>query len=176
MLWECLLLWVRQSPGERQLAPARKPAVVCSCPASNAVLRPPAAPQIKELRSQVDHFREAHATVAREMEVGWQACRRSLIVERICHGVMLLSMGAHCSTCSASRPELSSALAHRPSRPCPARPAQARLAEAQGASARVEALEAESGELLRRLIEMKDREAERMNEINKLEADTVSVW
>ena len=35
-------------------------------------------------------------------------------------------------------------------------------------------VEAESAELVRRLIEMKDREADRMNEINRLEAETVS--
>ena len=34
-------------------------------------------------------------------------------------------------------------------------------------------MEAESAELVRRIIEMKDREADRMNELNRLEAETV---
>lgn len=50
---------------------------------------------------------------------------------------------------------------------------QARLHEAQAASARLAAAEAEGADLVRRLVEAKEKEAERMNEINKLEADTV---
>lgn len=53
---------------------------------------------------------------------------------------------------------------------------QARLAEAQAASARLAAAEAESAALVRRLVEAKEREAERMNEINRLEAETVRCW
>ena len=55
---------------------------------------------------------------------------------------------------------------------CPPLP-QARLHEAQAASARAASLEAESAELVRRIIEMKDSEAERLNEMNRLEAQTV---
>lgn len=56
-----------------------------------------------------------------------------------------------------------------PSLPLP----QARLAEAQAATARADRLEGESSELVRRIIEMKDREADRMNEMNRLHAETV---
>jgi hypothetical protein len=55
----------------------------------------------------------------------------------------------------------------------PPRPAQARLAEAQAASARAARLEGESAELVRRIIEMKDAEAHRLNELNRQEAETV---
>ncbi|PRW45473.1 autophagy-related 16 [Chlorella sorokiniana] len=51
---------------------------------------------------------------------------------------------------------------------------EARLQEAQGATAKLATVEAESAELVRRLIEMKDREADRMNEINRLEAETIA--
>lgn len=50
---------------------------------------------------------------------------------------------------------------------------QARLHEAQSATSRVATLESESAELVRRILEMKDREADRMNEMNRQEADTV---
>jgi cell division septum initiation protein DivIVA len=73
--------------------------------------------QVKELRGQVEHHRQAHATVSREME--------------------------------------------------------ARLHEAQEATGRVAALQGESAELVRRILEMKDREADRLNEMNRQEADMV---
>lgn len=52
-------------------------------------------------------------------------------------------------------------------------PLQARLLEAQAATAALGAAQAESAELVRRVLEMKDKEADRMNEINRLEAETV---
>ncbi|KAI3424821.1 hypothetical protein D9Q98_008207 [Chlorella vulgaris] len=74
--------------------------------------------QVKELRGQVEHHRQAHATVSREME--------------------------------------------------------ARLHEAQEATGRVAALQGESAELVRRILEMKDREADRLNEMNRQEADMLA--
>ncbi|KAL4437310.1 hypothetical protein ABPG75_004449 [Micractinium tetrahymenae] len=51
---------------------------------------------------------------------------------------------------------------------------EARLAEAQAATARADRLEGESAELVRRIIEMKDREADAMNEMNRLHAETLA--
>ncbi len=59
-----------------------------------------------------------------------------------------------------------------PTRPAPSLP-QARLAEAQAATARADRLQGESAELVRRIIEMKDREADRLNEMNRLHTETV---
>lgn len=59
-----------------------------------------------------------------------------------------------------------------PTHPAPSLP-QARLAEAQAATARADRLQGESAELVRRIIEMKDREADRLNEMNRLHTETV---
>lgn len=51
---------------------------------------------------------------------------------------------------------------------------EARLQEAQAATARVAQLEGESAELVRRVIEMKDTQADRMNEMNRQEQQTLA--
>ena len=50
---------------------------------------------------------------------------------------------------------------------------QARLAEADAAAAAAAAAQAENAELVKRLVEMKDREIERMNEMNRMREEMV---
>lgn len=195
--------------------------------------------QIRELRGQVEHYREAHATVSREMEVRSRAnaegaptgagtrmtCVRVCVCVRVgergwgwgwggvagpgarqrasvCMCGVLVMAGAEVwglprglsrfsqGQCSVSRAVASTAcqpvgtaagqvfiriepkqaamwVLRRCSLP------QARLAEAQAATARADRLQGESAELVRRLVEMKDREADRMNEMNRLHTETV---
>ncbi len=51
---------------------------------------------------------------------------------------------------------------------------QARLAEAQSATAAASRLEAENSELLRRILEAKKAEADRMNDMNRMRDEVVS--
>lgn len=139
----------------------------------------------------MEHYRDAHATVSREMQARGssllradrapaarlpaclpaclpQALRSDPIAPHSClHGSASASNRGTIGQCAAA--------AQLPSCPLCRSPAlQARLAEAQAASTALAAAETEGAELVRRLIEMKDREADRMNEINRLEAETVS--
>lgn len=176
-------------------------------------------PQIKGLQGQVDHFREAHATVSREMEarlaeaqgasaklatVGCAALRFAVLwwaalpcpALRCAVWIWKLASqsrtgcpkGCCCAVCAAPR-------VHPQCPPTGQSPLASCLLQVEAESAelvrrlidargmqplnnRVHAVnalqvEAESAELVRRLIELKDREADRMNEINRLEAETV---
>ena len=85
---------------------------------------------------------------------------------------------AHHPPHTHSHTHIPHALSHPP-HACALLCAQARLHEAQGATARAAQLEAENVELVRRILEMKSGEADRLNDINRLEAQTVrcgTVW